>query len=256
MLCPELDQIGPLARTVPDAALMTQVMAGKPFDQLSAAPRGFQAALLTNFDAVELEADVADGYEKALAVVAAMAGPMRALTLPDYEPTLARRAGLLIAEADGWQIHAASMGRAPEAYSTDFTSMLAYGCDADPAHVERARQKVHDLGRQFATLLREVDVVLAPTAPQAAFPFNASVPVSQADLTAIASFAGAPAVSLPMSLTRTGMPTGLQLIAAPGRDDRLLAIAAAVEAALPWRRSYRKVNLAFRFSRKALRPSR
>jgi amidase len=42
-----------------------------------------------------------------------------------------------------------------------------------------------------------------------------------------------------MSLSRTGLPTGLQLIAAPGRDDRLLAIAAAVEAALPWRRAYR-----------------
>ena len=72
------------------------------------------------------------------------------------------------------------------------------------------------------------DVLLLPTTPQVAFPHGTEVPASQADLTALASIAGLPAVSIPTGTTTEGLPVGAQLVAAHGRDALLLGVAARV----------------------------
>jgi predicted signal transduction protein with EAL and GGDEF domain len=46
---------------------------------------------------------------------------------------------------------------------------------------------------------------------------------------------GQPAISLPMGRTVTGLPAGVQLVAAYGRDDVLLRVAAQLETAAPWK---------------------
>jgi amidase len=45
---------------------------------------------------------------------------------------------------------------------------------------------------------------------------------------------GQPAISLPLHQTTDGLPVGVQLVAAYGRDDLLLSVATQVEAAAPW----------------------
>jgi Asp-tRNA(Asn)/Glu-tRNA(Gln) amidotransferase A subunit family amidase len=49
-----------------------------------------------------------------------------------------------------------------------------------------------------------------------------------------ASMSGLPAISLPLAWSADGLPIGVQLVAAYGREDLLLQIAGLVEEALPW----------------------
>ena len=75
-----------------------------------------------------------------------------------------------------------------------------------------------------------VDAIASPTTPQAAFPFAGPVPDNIGDFCVLANMAGCPAISLPMGTNELGLPLGLQLLAAQGQDERLLAIARAYEA--------------------------
>ena len=77
-----------------------------------------------------------------------------------------------------------------------------------------------------------VDVLVLPTTPQGAFPIDAPVPASQADLTAFASLSACPAVSIPMGRLPDGMPVGMQFVGAPGSDLRLLELAEVCASAL------------------------
>ena len=81
-------------------------------------------------------------------------------------------------------------------------------------------------------LFAQIDVLVTPTTPQAAFAHTAPAPVNQADFTCFANLAGCPALSLPMGVTDAGMPVGLQLLGPPGSDLRLLELAEVCAAAL------------------------
>jgi len=53
--------------------------------------------------------------------------------------------------------------------------------------------------------------------------------------TAAFNVSGHPAISLPLGESREGLPIGVQIVAARGRDDLLLRVAATLEQAMPWR---------------------
>jgi amidase len=50
----------------------------------------------------------------------------------------------------------------------------------------------------------------------------------------LANMTGQPAISLPLGVTATGLPIGVQLVGRFGEDARVLALAAQLEAAQPW----------------------
>ena len=118
----------------------------------------------------------------------------------------------------------------PGAFSAEFRRMLEYGRDAARERLTKAERVIESAAFEIRRVLREVDLIVSPTTPQPAFPFDGPVPVDQADLTAIASFGGCPAVSIPCGLTRTGLPMGLQLIGRPLGERALLAAASVLEA--------------------------
>jgi aspartyl-tRNA(Asn)/glutamyl-tRNA(Gln) amidotransferase subunit A len=101
--------------------------------------------------------------------------------------------------------------------------MLRFPARAGLRRVVVAYETVETLRNACWRAFGEVDVLALPTAPQTSFPHTAEVPVNQADCTALANFARAPAVSLPFATDP--LPIGMQLVAAPGDDLRLLAFA-------------------------------
>jgi aspartyl-tRNA(Asn)/glutamyl-tRNA(Gln) amidotransferase subunit A len=100
-------------------------------------------------------------------------------------------------------------------------------------------QKVRTLVRRdFEAAFRDVDVLCSPAAPTPAFRLGEKVddPLSMylSDIyTLPASLAGVPAMSVPCTPTRSGLPVGLQIVARPLDEATMLAVGAACEAAFP-----------------------
>ncbi len=90
------------------------------------------------------------------------------------------------------------------------------------------------------------DLLLTPTTAEPATPLGTFAPVPGepvapimrsvplAAFTAMFNTTGQPAISLPLHRTAEGLPVGAQLVAAYGREDRLIRVAAQLEQAAPW----------------------
>ncbi len=98
--------------------------------------------------------------------------------------------------------------------------------------------------RALEELFKDVDIILLPTLPT--LPPAADVVSRSGWLrsvlrstplvsnTAIFNVSGHPALSIPGGISATGMPIGVQLVAAMGREDLLLSVAAQLERQIPW----------------------
>ncbi len=115
-------------------------------------------------------------------------------------------------------------------------------------YLRTAQQTRAHIARGFAAVLEQHDVVLTPTTPTTAFPHNPEGGPSVIDgstvprwpglnfhrLTEPPSHAGLPAVSTCCGFTAEGLPVGMQIIGPPRADTAVLAVAAAYEAATDW----------------------
>ena len=88
------------------------------------------------------------------------------------------------------------------------------------------------------------DLLITPTTLQPAWPLGNSTAFHSGTFPFVWSLNGQPAMSVPMHWTPSGLPVGVQLIGAPGRDDLLLNIAAQLERAAPWADRWPAIALA------------
>jgi aspartyl-tRNA(Asn)/glutamyl-tRNA(Gln) amidotransferase subunit A len=104
------------------------------------------------------------------------------------------------------------------------------------AYYRKAQQVRALIKRDFDEAFAQVDVLLTPTTPTAAFPFGArATPLEMylADVFTLAcNLAGLPGLSVPCGLTPEGLPVGAQLLGKPLDEVTLLRAAAAIEAAV------------------------
>lgn len=102
------------------------------------------------------------------------------------------------------------------------------------AYYLKAQQVRRLIKQDFDLAFNNVDAILTPTTPTAAFELGAktSDPITMYlnDIfTVPANLAGIPGISVPAGLSKQGLPLGLQLLAAPFREDRLFSVASAIE---------------------------
>ena len=122
---------------------------------------------------------------------------------------------------------------------------LGRACSA-PQYIA-AIDVTHTLGRRLAPWWERFDLLLTPTTAQPAPHLGDLVPSIENPLegyarsapygcfTASFNQSGQPGISLPMHQTGEGIPVGAQLVAAYGREDLLLRVAAQLEQARPWK---------------------
>lgn len=236
-LCHQLDVAGPLATTATDCALMAATMMGlghlaPPAGSVSS----FDWSHLTvgvpaQLDLVTLEPEVAEGFHRFLAALKQRGARVVSIDLAHWDPTRARRAGLLASEADALAWWRSEIGHELPGVSDTFGAMLRYAERAGSDKIAAARKVLDELRSHAISAFKGVDLIALPTAPQASFPHDTPVPINQADLTALANFYACGAWAIPIAGKERVVSA--QLMAAPGRDPWLLSLAPALDQLAP-----------------------
>lgn len=229
-----LDHVGPLTRTVEDAAVMLDALAG-PAEYLFPKPGrldGVRLGVLENFSSVPQDPDVSAAFRAACDHFTRLGAEVRSIAMPAYDAIKGRRAGFLRVEVEAAFIHGDLYRREPERFSPQMRSYLDYGARVSATDLMRADRRIDAAVFELARCFEQVDAIVSPATPQAAPAFGDKPPDDAGTFCILANFAGAPAISVPMGRNARGLPLGLQLIGAPHQDARVLKIAAAFEGAL------------------------
>jgi aspartyl-tRNA(Asn)/glutamyl-tRNA(Gln) amidotransferase subunit A len=133
-----------------------------------------------------------------------------------------RRAMLLQIE-----VEAAPMLLPLPGLSVPLRAAMEFGKNATPERLARAKATMDTARRTIKEWMGD-GLLLLPSTPGPAFPFDAPAPADQADYMTISSLLGLPAISVPAPVAAGELPIGVQLVAPPGKDAFLLATAAAL----------------------------
>ena len=244
-----LDHVGPLTRTVEDAAMLLNVLAG--FDPLCTESRrssvggypspkagrldGVKLGMLGNFKSEKHDRAIAPAFNKALEKLASLGAEIRSVTLPSYDAIKGRRAGFVRVEVEAALVHGDMYRSEPERFSPQMRYYLDYGAKASGTQLLRADRLIDIAAFELRQCLEDVDAILSPATPHASPPFDDDAPDNAGTYCILANFAGAPAISVPMGCDANGLPLGLQIMGAVQQDARVLEIAAVYQAAAGFR---------------------
>jgi len=227
-----MDNIGPIARSARDLSLAFEIMQGYDIENAESKALNFakdekQRPILLipdNLSELGIDEDVIEDFEANLQAFKDIGCQIKPFSFADYNFGAARRAGLVVCEADMRLYHADAWQNRNEDFSPYLRSLLTYIDSKTPMDVMQAELALEKAVLKARKLFAQGDFLLMPTAPQRAFTMDAQVPANQADLTGFANQAGLCAVSLPM-LTEHKLPAGMQIVGAPCSDRQVLALA-------------------------------
>jgi aspartyl-tRNA(Asn)/glutamyl-tRNA(Gln) amidotransferase subunit A len=237
-----LDHLGPLARDVGMLVASYNAMQGPDPADPACAERAAEPVMDRGVDGLRIA--VAGGYfldragpeaREAVAAVAAALGATRHVELP--EAARARAAAYVITTVEGAGLHLDRLRARPQDFDPAVRDRLIAGVMVPGALYTRAQRFRRWFRDAVLRVFDEVDVILAACTPVSAprigqatidvagqaLPTRASMGM----LTQPISFIGLPVVAVPV--VRPGMPLGVQVIAAPWREDVALAVALDLE---------------------------
>ena len=251
-----LDHLGPMTRTVEDAGLMLNGLAGHdPKDPASAdlpvpdftaglrdGVNGLRVGVLRDYFFRSLDPDVQLAVEEAVRVLEGQGAQIRDVTFPLASQIAVINSPIIQSEAATY--HLPKLRNNWEQLSTKLRARLLPGLAVTAdiyLNAQRARALVV---QQCLELMQDVDVLLAPTEPVGAPRIDDEFVTIQGRtegvvntltrLTRPFNLTGFPAISVPCGFTAEGLPVGLQLASRPWEEATLLRAAFAYEQATEW----------------------
>jgi 2-dehydropantoate 2-reductase len=232
-LSPTLDNVGPLTRTVSGAAELLAAISGQPCPVEPVA--GVRVGVLSRQLAEPaLRPGVRDRVRGAVDALAALGFDVREVDVEELDVADATLGTIVLYEA--WQAHRTLYEAEADLYGDGTRALLELGARIAAAEYRSALADRDRVAAGFERALTDVDILAGPTvayvAPPEDPPFGTPDGDVEGRFTGPYNLAGLPAVSLPCGEAEDGLPAGLQLAAAGGRDAFLLSVAAAYEEAL------------------------
>ncbi len=239
------DHLGPFARSVADLALAYDAMQGPDADDAACTTRPVEPVAPSLSQGIgNLRVAMAGGYfqnnvfpeaQEAVARVAKALGATTTVELP--EAARARAAAYIITTTEGASLHLDRLRKRPDDFDPAVRDRLIAGAMIPAPFVDKAQKFRRWYRAQVLELFKSVDVILAPATPCVApklgqvtfvldgveLPVRANIGIHTQPI----SFIGLPVVAVPVPLEP--MPIGVQIIAAPWREDIALRVAHALE---------------------------
>jgi aspartyl-tRNA(Asn)/glutamyl-tRNA(Gln) amidotransferase subunit A len=235
-----LDHVGPMARTVADAAAILRAISPgtEPAADPEHSPRRVGVALDGE---TPLDPAVRDAVREACAVLSQMYDVVE-VDLPSSQ--LARTVLWTIASAEASDFHRHLLARHGDLYDPLVRRRLLRGRLISAADYVRAQRLRAVLTTELDSAAEGVDAVVLPVSPIPAYSLGdrrvqiGSIVEDASDavtrFTPLFSLTGWPALSVPCGQSRDGLPLGIQIAARPGDDEVALAVAHAYEQMTPW----------------------
>lgn len=243
-----LDHVGPLTRTVEDAALLLQAIAGfDPGDPASvdvpvgnysqSSERGrFRVAIPRKFFCEDLDPEVGAAFEEAVSV-------LRTITTEISEIDLAVPTDRTLQLAESYAVHAEHIARTPELFQPETLRRIRAGEGISREVAEGKRRELKTLREEIGSIFEKTDLLVTPTvpipAPQIAELKEYPDQLRPRELVLLRNTRpfnvwGLPAISVPCGFTRAGLPIGLQIAGPHWGEAKVLQLAYAYEQATAW----------------------
>lgn len=251
-----MDHPGPMVRTVEDAAMTMNAIAGyDPKDVASSQAevpdytsaltkdiRGLRIGVPREFFEAPLDAEVAQVVKKAIELLEQLGASVQEVSFPMFERAQAISGTILMAEAAAY--HRKLLARDGDKLYPPVRLRLEAGLFITAADYLKAQQGRALFNREARELLREVDLLAGPMEPVTA-PVLLSTEVQAGEQTigttaALTQYSrpynitGFPAISVPCGFSGAGLPIGLQLAGRPFDELTVLRAAHAYEQATDW----------------------
>ena len=238
-----LDHVGPMCKTVEDAALMLGIVAG--YDDLDpttadvpvpdylralrAPTSKLRLGVPRQIFYDNLDPEVAKATDAALEVLRTLTAGAKDVQLP-ATPNPAT-----IWTPEAFVYHATWIAESPEKYQPGTLASLQRGAEAKAADYLRARRQVELLRREIRGVFSSVDLLVTPTMKTPAPLLTApGAPGGGGNNNAAFDIFGLPTISIPCGFSSAGLPIGLQISGAPFAESTVLALAHAYERATEW----------------------
>jgi aspartyl-tRNA(Asn)/glutamyl-tRNA(Gln) amidotransferase subunit A len=245
-----LDHIGPMTRSVADAAIVLQVIAGYDPDETSSQDRPvgrylesmrqnrgrLRVGVPREFFFANLDPEIQATFDQALAVLVRIGAETRDVPLEVSKDRTVIR-------AEAYAYHAEYMAKTPELYIPETLGKLKLGAAIDGQSYIRARRDLDRLRRSTLNVFSSVDLLVTPTTPVSP-PKASDYPATLDGALALDGLVlrntrpfnmyGFPTISVPCGMTNDGLPIGLQISGPPWEEQRVLGLARAFEEVTDW----------------------
>lgn len=266
-VCPNAlsyDHVGPLVRTVRDAAMVLQAIAGydpgDPYSRDVAVPdfsarldegvKGMRLALCPDLcENTEVDAEVQLAFDRAVEVLRRLGAKVSTLPFPDAKRI--RAIGEVIISHEFMEFHRPLYEKNPAGYGEETRERIEarIGKDNPDAYIRAQRERVL-LRRAVRALFQKADIIVTPSLPCIAPLIETKttringkeVPYSLAitmPFLTHQNMTGFPALAVPMGFSAVGLPTSIQFIGPPWEEAQVLRAGHAFEQATPELRARR-----------------
>jgi amidase len=267
-MAPSLDHVGPLARTVADAAILFDAIAGAdPQDptslneplpnvsaQLNQGIRGMRIGLGRTYALSGIDQGQAAAIEDVLKVLEQLGAQIVDVKMPNFADVV--DIWMPICASEMVAAHAATYPSRASEYGSYLREFLANGMKLPQQAVAAARKRRAELTTQLAAVLDSVDAIAGPAGGDPAWPvthelqtgpmgpyhaaWSAAAPRSS-EFTMPMDLAGVPAICLPCGFAPEGVPYSIQFTGKRLSEATLCRIAHAYEQATTWHERHPKV---------------